>query len=367
MKWFDPTRFFSLSYDALLFRLVIDLLIVLSGLASGLVVLAILLRIRNDRLQQTRKQLEAMWRPLLMKVLMGECPPAELQQRIAPAHRFFFLEFVYRYARRVQGQDFQTLCLLARPFLPYIRDELKKAAPEERARRLQILGLLGFEDYQEDLIAALDDPSPLVAIVAFRQLARGDRPEFAPLLVAKLDRVRHFSHEMLASLLASMGGCVLPPLREILRDPSQPAWRRAIAANVLARLNDATAGPLAAQALQTPELPGALLVALLRLLGTVGTPEMLPVLRVYLTHPEEEVRAEAVRALGQIGGSQAVPLLVKALDDPSPWVAFFAAAGLRRAGQNTLLRQIANSKHPRHDLVRQVLAEERLPSDTVSP
>ncbi len=360
MKGFDPTRFFNITYDDLLFRVVVDSLLVLSLLASGLVILAILLRIRNDRIQQTRQQLEAAWRPLLMEVLTGERLLADLQQRIAPKHRFFFLEFVYRFARRVQGQDFHTLCLLARPFLPHIRDELKKSTPEERARRLQILGLLGFEDYRDEIIAALDDPSPLVAIVAFRQLARPDRPEYASLLVQKLPRVRRFSHEMLASLLAGMGTSVLPPLREALRDPARPAWIRAIAADVLARLNDATAGPLAAQALRNAGLPSKLATALLRLLGAVGTPEMLPVLAPYLEHPDEAVRAEAVRALGQIGGSESVPLLLKALDDPSPWVAFFAAIGLQQAGRSDLLRQIADSEHPRHDLVRQVLAEERL-------
>lgn len=360
MKWFDPTRFFDISYDDLLFHLVVNSLFVLSLLASGLVILAILLRIRNDRLQQTRRQLEAEWRPLLMEVLMGERLLADLQQRIAPRHRFFFLEFVYRFARRVQGEDFHTLCLLARPFLPHIRNELKKSTPEERARRLQILGLLGFEDYRDEIIAALDDPSPLVAIVAFRQLARPDHPEYASLLVKKLPRVRRFSHEMLASLLAGMGSSVLPPLREALRDPTRPAWIRAIAANVLAHLNDPTAGFLAAQALQSPDLAPELATALLRLLGVVGTSEMIPVLTSYLEHPNEAVRAEAVRAFGQIGGPESVSLLRQALDDPSPWVAFFAATALQQLGQNELLRQIAESDHPRHDLVRQVLAEERL-------
>ncbi len=360
MNWFDPTRFFDISYEDLLFRLVVNSLFVLSLLASSLVILAILLRIRNDRLQQRRQQLEAEWRPLLMEVLMGERPPADLQQRIAPKHRFFFLEFVYRFARRVQGEDFHTLCLLARPFLPHIQNELKKSTPEERARRLQILGLLGFEDYRNAIIAALDDPSPLVAIVAFRQLARPDRSEYAPLLVQKLPRVRRFSHEMLASLLAGMGTSVLPPLREALRDPTRPAWIRAIAANVLARLNDPIAGPLATQALQTTDLPPDLIKALLRLLGTVGTLEMLPILTAYLEHSDEGVRAEAIRALGQIGDPESAPFLLQALDDPSPWVAFFAAAALQQIGRNDLLRQLANSDHPRHNLVRQILAEERL-------
>jgi hypothetical protein len=46
------------------------------------------------------------------------------------------------------------------------------------------------------------------------------------------------------------------------------------------------------------------------------------------------------------------------MDDPSPWAAMHAARGVREAGGERILAEIAESSHPNAELARQILFEE---------
>ncbi len=356
MNPFDPIRLFELSFDDPMFRIMVAALLGLSVLAVVFVGIAVALRIRNERRLALRKRLDAQWKPLLLEVMSGERSPSDLYLRVPHRHRFYFTSFLYRFARRVRGQELATLRAAARPFLPEIHRSVKDGTPETRARRLQILGLLGFDAYADDVAAALDDPSPLVAMVAFRLLARPEHPDFLPLLLEKLSRFETFSHNLLASLLAGVGFEAAPLLRDVLRDAGRPAWVRAVAARALGLRNDVPSADVAATVLAEAHDP-ALLIAALDLLGRGGSERHRAAVRTHLRAPNAEVRLHAVRALGKIGGGEARELLEHALHDASPWVALAAAESLKQIGATELLRTMAASEHPRTDLFRQVLIE----------
>ena len=359
MPPFDPTAFFDVSIDDPVFRLALIVLEALIVLAFAFTAVAVALRVANERRRARRERLDALWRPLLLEVLAGDRPVADLHATVPRRSRFYFCAFLYRFARKVRGPEREPLREAARPFLPELRDGLRKAAPEARARRLQILGLLGFPDYAEDLVSALDDPSPLVAMVALRNLARREHPAFTPLLLEKLPRFEDFSHDSLASLLAGIGFEAAAPLRRVLGDAERPVWVRAVAAKALGRIGDVAAADLAADVLDACEDP-ELILAALELIGRVGDARHRAAVEARLRSPHEEVRLHAVRALGALGGAGVRAALRRALDDPSPWVALAAAESLKKIGAAGLLRALAASTHPRTALFQQVLTDNSL-------
>lgn len=120
---------------------------------------------------------------------------------------------------------------------------------------------------------------------------------------------------------------------------------------------DPLAGDLAAEVLPTTQ-DRELATALLRLLAVVGRPAHLPMIRERCGSQDIIVRAEALSALGQLGDEDEIPLLTAAMDDPSPWVALHAARGVKAAGGEAVLGEIAESGHEHARLAGQVLFEE---------
>jgi hypothetical protein len=70
------------------------------------------------------------------------------------------------------------------------------------------------------------------------------------------------------------------------------------------------------------------------------------------------VRAQALRALGRLGGDADVPLLVQAMADPNPWPSLYAARGARDAGGRQVLVDLIARGQATGVLAGQVLNEE---------
>ncbi|MDQ7039940.1 MAG: HEAT repeat domain-containing protein [Rhodothermus sp.] len=349
-------KLLELTFGDRLFRAALLTLYGLIAITGLLIIATVLLRWHNDRQQRRQQQREARWRPLLMAVLTGQQPPTALWNQVAPNEALDFCAFVYRFARRVRGSELATLHALVAPYLPRLQAQLFRGSPEKRAYRLQLLGVLGQGAYTQPLIQALDDPAPLVVLVAFHQLARPEHAHLAELLVDRLERLQQIAPSLLASLLAQLGFEALPALRTALLDASRPAWIRAILAEALSRLNDPHSAYLAAQLLRQKTLPPELTQALLRLIAHAGTSTQQAAILPYLQHPNAAIRMEAVRALGAIGDEQHLAILARSLSDSSPWVALTAARALKRRGALHLLQEAA--RHPRlRTLSEQVLNE----------
>lgn len=238
----------------------------------------------------------------------------------------------------------------------------EKKDAERRAYYLQILGTLSQEDRSQTLLQALEDPAPLVALVAFRRLCEPEHAQFAPQLIDHLDRFEQIAPGLLASLLARLGFDALPALRQAFADPNRSPRVRIILAQTLSQLNDPQAATLAARILQSSSLDEELTIALLRLLTQDGAPAHQEVILRYLDHPSERIRAEAVRALGTAGDANSLGLLVQALQDASPWVAMIAARTLKQRQQVALLEEAATRYPGRRLLIEQVLHENTAPA-----
>lgn len=340
-------------------------LLLLVAIVAGFVVLALAfagytltLRVRNNRRERTWERLSAGWAEPVLNALLEPEEADRVHGHVAPQDRLRFVRFLLEYSRRVRGEERAILKTLAEPYLEPLVERTLSPRVEVRTRAVQTLGTLGLPKHAGVVLSALEDESPVVAMVAARALCRKEHPEYAPAVLRHLDRFEVWSPGFLASMLAAVGPDAAPPLRTTLADPQADAPVRAVAAEALRLLTDLEAADAAHDVVADPaESRTDLVSASLRLLGVVGRPEHLVAIRRRCASEDLAVRAAACTALGRLGEPDDHPRLLGALGDPSPWVAIQAAKGLIRSGARPLLEELADSDHPRAELAREVLVE----------
>jgi hypothetical protein len=320
----------------------------------------VLLRARHDRRDRLWARLSARWEEPVLAAIMDPGAVDAARAAVPEKYRLFFVQYVLEYTRRLRGEERRTLRRLAEPYLPLVAERVDDRRSEVRTRAIQTLGTLGLPKYGDEVIAGLDDPSPLVSMVAARSLARREFPEYSQAVLKHLDKFEGWNHRFLASMLATIGPEVSETLRSGLADESAPSWLRAVQAEALRMQLDPAGGSVAVEVLRAAE-ERELVAACLRLLATVGRPEHLDVIRGFCGASDPIIRAQALHALGELGGEEEIPALLEAIDDPSPWVALHAARGLREAGGERLLRRLVESDHAHARLAGQVLDEEDEP------
>jgi HEAT repeat protein len=341
--------------EAGLFALILIVALLFLG-TLGLSAYALIMRSIHTRREKELKELADLWlKPVLGAIADPEQVPA-VQQLVDEDDHVRFLNFVIEYTRRVRGSEKEVLRDLARPFLPAV-ERASAGGTEVRAWAVQVLGTLGLPQYEREVLAALDDPAPLVAMIAARSLARRDTPEYAPAVLSHLDRFGGWSRMFLASMLAAMGPSVSEDLRKKLADESAAPHIRAVIAEALLMQGDFLAGDPAADVVRTSD-DTELLASCLRLLAAVGRPEHADLVRPLCDAEDPVVRAQALRALGPLGDVDDVPVLIEAMDDEEPWPALYAARGARDAGGREVLASRAASEPDVGRLADQVLHEE---------
>jgi HEAT repeat protein len=329
----------------------------LVALSLAFAAYTVVLRVQGDVRDRSWRALVARWEGPVLEALGDPSAVPTVHAAVGPGERLRFVRFVLEYTRRVKGEERETLRTLARPYLDRIAERASSPRVEVRSRAVQTLGTLGLPRYADEVLAALDDPSPLVAMVAARCLCRDEHPEYAPAVLRRLRRFDGWSRGFLASMLAAVGPGAAPALRRTLGDTAEAPLARAVAADALRLLKDLEAGDLAARVVEQ-ESQHDLVAAALRLLTTVGRPEHAALARARCASPDFAVRASAVSALGTLGLDEDRYRLLGALSDPSPWVAIQAARGLLSSGARSLLEDLGDSDHPRALLARQILLEQ---------
>ena len=316
------------------------------------------LRFQNMRKAKRWQQLEQEWEPLVLDFLVGERTREDIRDHIKTEDRSYFLDFLLRFAQRLEGLEAAAIAGLAEPYLPTLAERMKSGDPPSRARAIRTLSILGLESYANQIKEALEDPSPLVAMIAARALARIERPEYAEAILGMLHRFVDWSRGFLVSLFTSMGPSVILPLRNALSDGQKSPQVRAVAADALQELYDLEAGDLASQILED-EYDRELRAACLRLLQTVGRPEHLPAIRKLAVSDDFVIRAHAFRALGTLGTEDDLATLQTGIADESPWAALQAARSLKQAGGEEILQNLAAVESPEGLMAKQVLTEGR--------
>ncbi len=320
--------------------------------------MALGLRVRNNRLERRQRALIERWEPAVLDVLAGAADDSALLDLVTPSDESFFLSFLLGYARRLHGEERDTVKRLAKPFLPRLAAGAREGSAEERGQTMQVLAGLGLPDHADTVAAALEDRSPVVAMIAAHGLYRRGYEAYFPLVLRHLPRFTLWSRSFLASMLTRGGPASAPPLRDTLADPARPPLVRAVAADALTLLNDIESVAVAAKILEDPEQRDReLLVASIRLVRRLGHQNHTRLLRPLVSIPDPVIRAAAVGALGALGGPEDVPTLQDALDDEAYWVSLEAARGLLALGAGDELEHLGASSSPWAALARQVLSE----------
>jgi hypothetical protein len=346
----------DLPFDDRIFLILAFSIVGLLGIAVLFTFLTLFLRRKNTREARRWARLEAKWDPVILEVLAGSEGPRSLLDLVLPTERLQFLDYLFLYARRIRGEEMEMLKTLARPFLPALAERRRGRWPERRARRIRTLGVLGMPEYAGFLEKALDDPSPLVVMIAAESLVGPGNPGFVEQVLAHLHRFAGWHPVVLARLLADVGPEATPALRPALAETHRPGWVRIVVAQALRTIRDLESADVAAEVLGRETNPD-LLVECLRLLAEVGESRHRKSLLPLLRSPEFPVRAQALRALREVGGPEDLPFFREALEDDSPWVALEAARGLEGLGGIEELKALAVSDDPRSTLARQVLAK----------
>lgn len=319
-------------------------------------VLTLLLRARSRRVARLWAVLEARWDPLILRVLEGTSDGTDLLKLVGPDEHLRFLDYLLSYARRIRGNEVRNLERMARPFLPLLVERTRGGGEERRARAVQTLAVLGMPAHAAVVRDALDDPSPLVSMIAAKGLVTSGLPEATSLILRRIDRYRDWHPAFLSGLLADAGAEAAPLLRSTLSHRDGPSWVGAVVAQALATLRDLESADVAARIL-SPSQPTNLLVACLDILAKVGEGRHREAVVHLLDHPDPAVRTHALEALRNVGSTVDWSRFSAALEDESPWVALEAARGLRSMGALEPLRALAASGSPRSSVASQVLFE----------
>jgi HEAT repeat protein len=333
---------------------ILGLVVVLIAVSLLLGVVAVVLRLRNEAQERRWDELESRWTPVILEVIDGQVDPASVEGPEDETDIRLFLELLYRISRRIRGEEQAALRELAAPHLAVLDRRLRSGEPERRARAVQLVAELGTGDEVKRLLGALDDPSPLVAMVAAQRLFKPGREEHFREVLDRLSRFAVWSRRFLAGLLAGGGAGAMEPLREVLRDRERSDRERTVAASALRNLADAESAEIALEVLPS-SVDRDLQAACLRLLGRVGRGEHRPVVERYLESGDGVLRQAAVEALGGMGTEEDADELESMLNDPSPWVRLASARSLEGLGLRDRLLSAAREEGPGAVEARQVL------------
>jgi HEAT repeat protein len=313
------------------------------------------LRSRNLHKAHFWGELESRWEPLLEDIAKGRRVPDVIRPLVKPDEELYFVDLIMRRAVAAPAQHTSIYRDLAAPYLKVLSERVATGDREQRARAVHTLAVLGEQQYLPVFMKALEDKSPLVALLSARALATWGEPAVAEHLLPALQRFEAWNPNVLASLLVSLGKTVAPSLRTNLRNTHHSSWVRTIAMKALTELRDPLATPLAVEILRQ-EKDINLQIAAIQLLAQMGGSEHIPLIRQRYNSPFFPVRLHAIRALGILSNADHSTFR-QALDDPSPWVAMEAAQSLKTTGHHRVLHELDLAEHPRSELASQMLGE----------
>jgi HEAT repeat protein len=208
--------------------------------------------------------------------------------------------------------------------------------------------------------ALLDDPDLDARLAAAQALAGLGDADAVPLILGAIVLRGEWPLRRGTEILMALGPAVVLPLRGFLRAGSaQGSPGEVVAINVLGLLEAQAALPELLQCMQHPNLE--LRVASAKALGAIGGADAMAALELALGDQQWEVRSMAAKALGRLRDGAAAEALHASLADPAWWVRHNAAQALYDIGERGIALLHAASDHHAdrfaRDISRQVLEE----------
>ena len=323
---------------------------VVMALFAGVVALQLTKRLQLRR----RNQFHAAWRPLLVQSL-SDIPQSVPTVRSRDTLNFLF--YWNYFHESLLGEDkivgLNQLARLARMDRAAMK-LLKANSLRKRLMAIITLGHLGEQSAWNDLVALAQSPHPIVSLSAARALVDINPKAALPLITPWIGARADWSPPKVAALLSQIGSAfIAQPLSEAAMVATPDMAMRILHYLEVTRCTAAL--PAVRTLLARESAETALKVACLKLIGQFQDPKDLALVRSFISHSDESVRAQAAVALGTIGMPADEGLLISLLSDPEWDVRYRAAEALAHL---PLMKQerLAEIHARQHDAVaRQIL------------
>lgn len=336
-------------------------------LLTALLLLAIAgLQIHNHWLERREKAFADLWRPALMRAVMGD--DIDALPKLPRREQWWFLKLWVHFQESLRGDATVRLSEIAFRLGcdTMARELLEHGNRSERLFAIMTLGYMRDRSAWTLLTTQLASPSSTTSLYAARALLqidpRGAAKIIVPLLLLRDDwemvRASTLLHESRDVLGTEMAYRLSQPdeldtLVRKIRERLPQVLRMAEALRL--QVSEAALLPLL-----VPDQPPDILIGALRLIsGAQG----LAAVRSLATHPDWRVRVQVARSLGRLGNASDVPRLTALLKDPQWWVRYRAAQALvglpfvSRAELDALLADLPD-RYAR-EIFQQVFAESR--------
>lgn len=348
-----PAEFAGLPLLRLLGWLALALFLML----GFLLLTALAVQLRSDRLRARRLVCHAAWEKALAAYLYhGQ----EAFQRIAPRDLALLRSFLQRALLSIGGEDAERIRALASSLGLHagLDKRLGALGAASRARAALEVGLFQRWEHLDRVEALVRDPVPAVAFAAARTLARSGDLARAESVLAWVLRQEKVQQERLLRVLMGFGPEILPWMEARLGAPPEPVegWR--LFALLVATFRDLASEPRMLELLASGHRE--LASSALKALRALGDPAAYGAVAPFTTHPEWVLRSQAALALGTLGGPRALPALQDLMRDAVFEVRRNAAQAISELGPagEEVLRWIATGGEA--DPFARDLARERI-------
>ena len=300
-----------------------------------------------------RNQFHAAWRPLLVQSL-SDMPQSVPSVRSRDTLSFLFYWNYFHesllgedklvglnHLARLAGMDRAAMKLL------------KAQGLRKRLMAIITLGHLGEQSAWNDLVALAQSPHPIVSLSAARALVDINPKVALPLITPWIGARADWSPPKVAALLSQLGSALIAqPLSEAALAATPDMAMRILHYLEITRCTAALPAVRTLLARESSET--TLKAACLKLIGQFQDPKDLALVRSFISHSDESVRAQAAVALGTIGMPADEGLLISLLSDSQWDVRYRAAEALAHL---PLMKQerLAEIHARQDDAARQIL------------
>jgi len=250
-----------------------------------------------------------------------------------------------------------------------ILQDLQSRYWPRRLRAAERLGYLGEESAIPPLMRALGDDILDVRLAAALSLARlGCGGALIP-VIRSLDLPGEISQRRIAEILSVLGEEATEPLLQILHDRTLGPASLCIAIRTSTLLNLRRAAPTIESLLDHTDED--VRINAIRALGSLGEPSCVPKITALAEDSSWPVRNAVMDALGRLNDHTSIPMLSESLGDPEWWVRYHAGIALWQLGESGIqaLRKASTDHVDAYgrDMGRQILQQHGILNTTEVP
>ena len=312
-------------------------------------------RKRNIKKEERWNYFEEKWENPILETLAGSISEEKMLKLVEQGEELYWIDFLVKYAKRLKGSELIIIRSLASPYL----DIIKKRAdilsdPEYQARALRTLSQLGDEKYLDMLLDGLKSNSPLVVMIASRELALKGHPEHGKEIVNSLENYIHWDHHFLSAMISNMGTSFLETLREKFLSQETSIELKTVIARSLIKLGDQNASASALELLKS-ETDLRLINSAIYIVENLGTVDDLEIIRPFIEHEQPSVRISALRAISGLSLSDETDLYKMMFSDTEAAVVLALIEILVNNKNSEILKCFASGKTTKSMLAKEAL------------